>query len=306
MTLEQNETALTASFDGTEIFRYVYKPADAQLEAPRPYLHPVRTLGGDIVSRYRPDDHVWHKGISLSLPHVGSHNFWGGPTWRDGEYTELPNVGSMVHGSFETAEVTDGVARIGERLTWVPEDTSYAIFIEHRRIAATAWPSDKAWCLAFETELANVSGEDIVIGSPTTEGRPDAGYGGLFWRGPESFTGGTVLTPDGPGGDEVMGRRGPWLGFVGQHSTGQHDGTGGASTLVFRDHPENPRHPVQWFVRSTPFACVGPAPFFDTEYVFGAGAWLTLRYDIVIADGALDVDECAAFAERAAGKDLLS
>jgi hypothetical protein len=171
--------------------------------------------------------------------------------------------------------------------------------------------------LAFETTLANESGEDIVIGSPTTQGRPNAGYGGLFWRAPRSFTGGTVLTPDGPGGDEVMGRRGPWLGLAGQHDgagqhgagqhgAGQRVGTGHWSTVVFRDDPANFPHPTQWFVRSTPFACICPAPFFDTEYVFAAGASLTLRYDIAVADGALDAAGCAGLATRAQSHDLLS
>ena len=48
---------------------------------PKPYLHPVRTLAGELVTAFRPHDHVWHKGIAWSLPHVGEHNFWGGPTF---------------------------------------------------------------------------------------------------------------------------------------------------------------------------------------------------------------------------------
>ncbi len=48
----------------------------------------------------------------------------------------------------------------------------------------------------------------IPIGSPTTRGRENAGYGGLFWRGPRSFTGGSVLAPGVAGGDELRGIRG--------------------------------------------------------------------------------------------------
>ena len=59
--------------------RYVYRPDVPQLESPKPYLHPVRTLAGDVVTAYRPPDHVWHKGIQFALPHVGTENFWGGP-----------------------------------------------------------------------------------------------------------------------------------------------------------------------------------------------------------------------------------
>lgn len=301
MTLATGETALAASFGGTELFRYVYRPDDPQLESPRPYFHPVATLGGDVVSLYRPHDHVWHKGIALSLPNVGQDNFWGGVTFRAGRYIQVHNDGAMRHESFEVAVVKGDTAVIDERLSWVPEGAQEAVITERRRMAATAWPDASAWRLAFETTLANVSGADIIIGSPTTEGRPNAGYGGLFWRGPRSFTGGTVITPDGTGGDELMGTRAPWLAF-----TGQHDGHGRFSTLVFRDAPSNFSYPSQWFVRATPFGCVCPAPFFDTEYTFGAGAALTLRYDIAVADGAPGAGGCGDLAARAAGEDLLS
>jgi hypothetical protein len=40
---------------------------------------------------------------------------------------------------------------------------------------------ESAWILGFATTFTNVTGEEIAIGSPTTEGRDNAGYGGLFW-----------------------------------------------------------------------------------------------------------------------------
>jgi Methane oxygenase PmoA len=300
MSLRPGDTEVTALSDDRELFRYVFRPDDPQLESPRPYFHPVRTLRGDLVTLYRPHDHVWHKGVALSLPNFGAENFWGGPTFRNGEYVQVHNDGAMRHDGFDLAIAKDGVARLDERLTWVAESGQTPV-TERRRIAAAAAPDDAgAWVLAFETTLVNVSGADIVIGSPTTEGRPNAGYGGLFWRGPRSFTGGTVVTRGGTGGDELMGTRGPWLAFA-----GRHDGHGRASTLVFRDSPANFSYPSQWFVRATPYACVCPAPFFDKEHTFAAGAALTLRYDIAIADGDLDPAACARLAERAAARDLL-
>jgi hypothetical protein len=300
MSLRHGDTAVSALWDGRELFRYVYLPDDPQLESPRPFFHPVRTLAGDTVTVYRPHDHVWHKGIALSLPNVGTENFWGGPTFRRGRYVQLPNDGAMRHDGFDAAAARDGAVCLSERLTWVTESGQTPV-AERRRIAAAAWPAESAWLLAFETTLVNVSGAVIAIGSPTTEGRPDAGYGGLFWRGPRSFTGGTVVTQDGTGGDELMGARGPWLGFA-----GRHDGHGRWSTLVFRDHPGNFSYPSQWFVRSTPYACLCPAPFFAAAYPFAAGASLTLRYDIVVADGELGPAGCARLAAAAQASDLLA
>jgi Family of unknown function (DUF6807) len=300
VSLRYGDTEVTAWYQSLVLFRYVYMPEDPQLESPRPYFHPVRTLTGNVVTIYRPHDHVWHKGISLSLPHVDKENFWGGPTFRNGGYVQLPNDGAMIHENFDDISEKDDVVRFDERLRWVTESGHQPV-TERRRVAATIWPSDAAWLLAFETTMTNDSGADIVIGSPTTEGRPDAGYGGLFWRGPRSFTGGTVLTREGAGGDEIMGRRGPWLAFA-----GLHDGEGGASTLVFRDAPRNFSYPSQWFVRSTPFAAVCPAPFFDKEHTLVAGASLTLRYDVVIADGEASTVRCGVLAAHAAAVDLIT
>lgn len=189
--------------------------------------------------------------------------------------------------------------RVDERLTWVTE-AGEARIGERRRIAAAAWPAGQAWGIAFETTLANISAAPVVFASPTTEGRPDAGYGGLFWRGPRSFTGGRVILADAAGGDELMGRRAPWLAFA-----GQHDGQPGRwSTLVFADSPANFSYPSQWFVRSTPFAAVCPAPFFADTYTLPAGQALTLRHDVVVADGEHAAPACARLAALPA--DLLS
>jgi hypothetical protein len=296
LELVHEERWVRGQWGGTEIFRYVHQPWDAQLESPRPYFHPLRTLRGDLVTVYRPWDHIWHKGMAWSLPNVGPENFWGGVTWvRDQGYVQLPNDGAMRHDAFET----DGANAVTERLSWVTERGETWV-TERRRVAAAVWPDAGAWTLSFETTMRNVSGAEIRIGSPTTEGRENAGYGGLFWRGPRSFTGGRVVTPDAEGGDELMGRRGRWLGFVGRHD--EHDR---ASTLVFRDAPENQGSPTKWFVRSTPFGCVCPAPFFDEVYPLADGAEVSFRYDVAIADGDLDVAGCAALAARMAKEDAL-
>lgn len=107
-----------------------------------------------------------------------------------------------------------------------------------------------------------------------------AGYGGLFWRGPRSFLRGKVLAADGREGPEVMGQSSPWLAFV-----GRHDGSAASSTVLFLDHPGNPRYPTRWFVRNDPYACVSLSFMFDEEYLLEPGETLRLTYRVVLADG---------------------
>ena len=51
-------SALRVTHGDVELARYVFEPAEAQLESPRPYFHPFRTFGGEVVLAYRPADHV--------------------------------------------------------------------------------------------------------------------------------------------------------------------------------------------------------------------------------------------------------
>jgi hypothetical protein len=284
----RRDGSVSCAWRGAELFRYVYRPAEPELESPRPYFHPVRTLGGDVVSLYRPHDHVWHKGIAWSLCEVGGLNFWGGPSFRrDRGYVQLDNNGRMQHDRFTELSVRDQNVIIDERLSWITPRSEVWI-LERRQMEVTALPDASAWRLRFATTMRNISGRVIPLGSATTQGRENAGYSGLFWRGPRSFSGGTAMTEKGPGGDELMGVRAPWLGY-----TGRHDGTGRDSTLLFVDDPQNFCYPSEWFVRTSVYACLCPAPFFSVEYPLEAGRDLTLAYDVIVADGGLDADGCA-------------
>lgn len=327
-------TSVQVSYRGRELFRYVYRAAEPQVESPRPYFHPVRTLGGEVVTTFRPHDHLWHRGLAWSLPHVGPENFWGGPTFYRGEgYVQRDNNGSMNHQRLTALDVTADGVRLRHALAWVTQAGQH-IVDEDRTVTATMPGDDSGsdsspgdgrpdsdspndgrigddhsisgvpgehpnrdypatWVMGFETAMTNVSGSTIMLGSPTTAGRENAGYGGLFWRGPRSFTSGTLLAPGRAGGDELRGERAAWMGF-----TGRHDETGAASTLVMVDHPANPRHPTQWFARSEEFPGLCPAPFFSEELPFEAGQTLRFRYAIVVADGDADPVRAAALANH--------
>ncbi|KQR04254.1 hypothetical protein ASF72_04410 [Arthrobacter sp. Leaf141] len=285
--------AVELSLDGVQVLTYTYAADDPQVESPRPYFHPVRTPAGDVVTAYRPHDHTWHKGIAWSLPHLGPDNFWGGPSYRRGkDYQWLPNNGAMRHRG--PAAVTDDgrTFRFAHTLDWITQQ-DIMVVAEERSFHVVPGP-DSSYTLVFATAMTNVSGADIQIGSPTTEGRDNAGYGGLFWRGPRAFAGGTILAPGGATGEELRGKRAPWLSFV-----GQHDETCRYSTLVMVDDPAAGNPQPEWFARSEPFACMGPAPFFSTEVLFAAGATLHFRHAVVIADGQSDAGRIEALAGTA-------
>ncbi|WP_406389857.1 PmoA family protein [Streptomyces sp. NBC_00887] len=287
--------AVSVAGSGVELLRYVYR-AEAPWEAPKPYIHPLRTLSGRVVTDYRPHDHRWHKGLQMTASHLSGQNLWGGNTYVHGEgYLALPErVGSMAHRGFDEVSVHDGGAGITERLTWHPHGGE--VWAEEvRRIevhdvdAATG-----SWALTWSSEVTNRREEPLRLGSPTTHGRPGAGYTGLFWRGPRAFRDGQILAPDAEGPD-LMGEQADWLAY-----SGEHDGVDGHATLVFVHSPENDHtgaggaHPAHWFVRNTPFAAVAPSFAFHDELVLAPGETMTRRYRVLVADGAWDRDRIAA------------
>ncbi|NUT32480.1 MAG: PmoA family protein [Hamadaea sp.] len=281
LRLIQSDDTLRILDGDQDLLTYVYRPGEAQLESPRPYFHPLRTRGGDLVSLYRPHDHVWHKGIALSLPNVGPANLWGGATYvRDRGYVQLPNNGSMVHTGFDRITPSPQGVRVEQRLDWVTQDGE--TWFREKRSFTVALSGPAGWTLDLTSDFTNVSASPVALGSPTTQGRENAGYGGVFWRGPRSFTGGVVTTVvDGElvsGGDELMGVRAPWMAF-----TGRHDEVDRASTLLFAVDK-----PVEWFVRTTPFACVCPAPYFSTETIVEPGGSAGLGCRVTVLDGPLD------------------
>lgn len=283
------DSSVTVRDGGIDLFTYVYQPDTAALESPKPYLHPIRTRRGDVVSLFRPHDHVWHKGIAWALPVVDNENFWGGPTYVHGQfYVQLPNNGVQQHeGSLELGR-QDGSVSLAHDLRWITEAGD--VIMTERRSLTAHLVSDSAWSLIFDTQLTNVSSQPISIGSPTTRGRENAGYGGLFWRGPRSFTGGTLVTPGASGaGDDVRGQRHEWMGFV-----GRHDDVDASSLVLMVDDSANPHHPPQWFARSEEFAALNPAPFFSEELVIPVGETSRFRYAIGIADG--DESDAASLA----------
>jgi hypothetical protein len=228
----------------------------------------------------RPHDHPWHTGLAMTSANLSGENFWGGPTFvRDRGYAWLENQGRIKHQAWK--EIQSGDSSIKELLTWISHEEETWIEEEREISVGEMDPAGESWSLDLSFRLKNVRDRPLIFGSPTTEGRPAAGYGGLFWRGPRSFGGGEIMAAGGLEGPEVMGQESPWLAYV-----GLHDGTGRGSTVLFLDSPTNVRFPCKWFVRNDPYACASCSFMFDEEYLLEPGEVLDLDYRVMLGDGA--------------------
>lgn len=263
----------------TEVAGYVLDPALDARHGPRPYLHPVRTLGGTVVTDALPDDHVWHLGASLAVQDVNGSNLWGGRTYvRDVGYTWRDDHGVIAH----TGEVERSPSRYAHDLQW--RDRAGAVLLTERRWLTASVVAPHAWRLDVESVLVAPDDRAVRLGSPATNGRPGgAGYGGFFWRAVADGEP-AVFTADAAGEQAVNGSAAPWLAL-----TGSGPG-GGAYTLVFAGLG----HGDRWFVRTGMYPGVCVAFAFDRPAVVPAGGSRHGRYQVWVADGTLDRNEVTA------------
>ncbi|WP_017586494.1 DUF6807 domain-containing protein [Nocardiopsis ganjiahuensis] len=254
--------------------------------SPRPYLHPVRTLAGTEVTETLPADHRHHLGVSVTLADVSGTSFWGGRTFtREHGSVMLDNHGRQTHLSW----ADHAPDRTTELLSWTDREGT-ELLREERTLRAL--PLDATtWVLDLRSSLRNTSGRELGIGSPATNGRPGAGYGGVFWRAPIGDRPPSVTGPDGMSGEDALhGSSARWLALA---STASHDSPW---TLLFlRTGPRTD----PWFLRAREYPGVCPAPAWNTRQVLPAGQTLELGLRTAVTDGSVTDHEALANAVAA-------
>jgi hypothetical protein len=258
--------------DGRRVAEYADGAELEEVLAPRPHLHPVRTLGGRPVTDAVPTDHRWHLGLSVALQDVDGRNFWGGRSYLRGRgYTWRADHGRIEHAGFDARDD----AGFTERLRWVGPDGEL-LLTERRTVRAR--PAPNGWELELTTELANATDRALELGSPATNGRTGAGYGGLFWRLPPAHDP-RVRTPDAAGEQDVHGRTAPWLLWT-------ERGAEPFSLALAGTDPATRADP--WFVRVEGYPGIGSQLAAEHPVPVPVGAALARGLRVLVADGVLD------------------
>ncbi|MFE0876432.1 PmoA family protein [Streptomyces smyrnaeus] len=277
------DTDLVLRSGGRSVGRYVTRPRQDRRLSPRPYLHPVTTRAGTLVTELGPADHPHHLGVGVAVPDVEGHNFWGGRTFVPGRGpTELDNHGVQLHEEF----AAHGEGGFEERLSWVADGRE---LLRERRTAAVVGLGADAWALDFGFALTNATDLPLSIGSPATNGRPGAAYGGFFWRAPAEGKAPRVFTAAAEGEGAVHGSCAPWLALA-----------SASWTLVFAGATTRTREDP-WFVRAADYPGVGSSLAHRARLRVAAGGTVERRLVTVVADGRLGTDEAAALISRALG-----
>jgi hypothetical protein len=167
--------------------------------SPRPFLE-AWTLAGEHVTEVRPTDHPHHCGVSAALPDVDGVSYWGGRTYVRGRgSTLLAN-----HGTQRIESRVASTSTVVDEISWRRPDGTLQLS-ERREVSAA--PVEGGWMLAWVSRMRSRDG--VTLGSPATNGRPGAFYGGLFWRTPLSAA--DISSDQGWGTAAAHGSESPWL-----------------------------------------------------------------------------------------------
>jgi hypothetical protein len=277
--IERTDTAVTV--DG----RWTYEWGARK----RPYVHPLRTPAGHVLSRNAPDDHPWHHGLWFTIKFVNEENFW----------EEYDAYGVLRHDAEPSLDEVDGGVRLSGSLTWTRPDRETTALTEDRSWTYRSL-GDDAYALDLETTL--VAPTDVVYDRTpfTTWG----GYGGLALRGAGDWHDTRLLLDDGVERERALGERSAWCALDGL--VGDADAPAGIAVL---SAPGSPRHPVPWYAstRAATYGDDGWSNFVNAAFLWdeplevGAGEPLSFAYRVVVHDGTWDRDQVAAAHDDYAG-----
>ncbi|WP_240916021.1 DUF6807 family protein [Sanguibacter sp. HDW7] len=261
----------------SRLARYREGASMADVHAPRPHLHPVRSLAGTRITAASPADRRHHHGLSLALQDVAGSNFWGGRTCVPGEGMQvLGDQGRQVRVAVEVADGRPG--RLLEQLEWHGRDGE-VLLDEARTLDGELLEGGAGWALRWSSELT--ARRALRISNPAEESGSLPGYGGVFWRFAPADEH-RVASSLGSG-DVAHGSRSPWLVVAARH------GTAWTTVVLVQDRGR------PWFVRTTPYLGAGPAVASGRPIDLAEGHSLAVRLAAVVLDG---LHSPSAVAER--------
>jgi len=244
----------------------------------KPYLAPVRSASGKIVTRGFPmemiegesRDHVHHTGLWFSYDDVN-----GTKLWENHPSYNKPRMGKEV---VRSAEWKNGA--LATVIEW--RDTEgKVLLIENRDMTF----SGDAKTRAIDFRITLTAAQDVVLG--------DTKEGAFAIRLAEPFTekkGGHMVDADGRAGmKNVWGKRSNWVDYVA-------DLDGEKIGVAMFDHPDNPRHPTYWHARDYGLFALNPfgRNAFDdkqeeSKWKLPTGEKLSFRWMVVVHPADADV-----------------
>ena len=281
-------------------------------ESPKPYLHPLRTAQGTIVTRGYPmvknipgesHDHPHHRALFFTHGDVNGIDFWG-----EGQPSKAAQT---AHGqTYSSEELPKGrtVFRKLEEIKSGPDSGATKADFD------LVGPDGKV--IATETQVYTFRGGpstrtiDCEFTLQATNGpvkMGDTKEGTFAIRVVKALEAPNVHMLNSEGGvgeKQIWGKRANWVDYSGTVA-------GEKLGIAIFDDPTNPKHPTYWHAREYGLFAVNPFgehdflsdPKRDGSITIPAGGSLTFRYRVLIHHGdAAEAKIADAYGQYAAGK----
>ena len=246
------------TIDGKPFTSYMYPR-----EEKKPYLYPLRTAKGTVVTRGwplepRPNervDHPHHIGMWFNYGDVNGLDFWNNSNAIPAD--RAPRMGTVVHKRVIEAKSGGDRGELNVEMDWV-DSKGTLLLKENTRFVfrgdATSRTIDRITRLtAMKEPVVFGESKEGVLGIRVARGLEQPS------NAPDVFTDangqtsktkvvnnegvtGSYVGSDGKTGDAVWGTRGPWTMLKGSVE-------GEVVTLAILDHPNNPGYPTYWHAR---------------------------------------------------------
>lgn len=173
-------TILVGQPGGRPLWHYDFEPASEIKDSPRPFIHPLYSLDGDVLTNWRPNDHPWHHGVSFTLSSLDGVNFWGGPSHRaEDSYQWREDQGVQRH--LEWKEQSPEL--MVQRLAWINPQAGDAVVVTEEREFRTTLMTD-GWSLEWISRVTNPHDHELVAHNyHSLGGLKGSHYTGLQFRG---------------------------------------------------------------------------------------------------------------------------
>ena len=271
MRITMEEDIVSVYADQRVLLRYRYENVPF-----KPYVQQLFSPRGVNVLRDAPADHLHHHALMFAVA-VDGVNFW--------EEQQAP--GRQVHRCFTDTRINKRVdvplAGFTEQLNWVNPRSQELLLKEHRTIEVCQLSDFKATLLSWQSSFAVPSGKESV----TLTGSHYFGLGMRFLKSMD--VGGKFRNASDKDGDVVRGDerlvRARWCAYTA-------GANGKPVTIAMFGHPDNLRHPTQWFTMTKPFAYLSATLNLHREPLkVTLDKPLILRYAVAVWDNRVENEQ---------------
>lgn len=263
-------------------------------DSPKPYLHPLRSAQGTIVTRGWPmvkdipgesHDHPHHRAMYFAHGDINGVDFWGEKTESRAQQTakgkfysseELPK-GRTVFVKLDEMESKGDTGRIRAEFNLVGPDGN----VMGQEIQDYTFGGDQANRMIDCAFTIRATKSPLKMGD-TKEGT----FAIRVVKALEEPTGHMLSSTGAVGEKDIWGKRADWVDYSGEVA-------GETLGITIFDNHSNIKHPTYWHARAYGLFAVNPFgehdfyndPKRDGSVTIPAGGSLTLRYRVLIHHG---------------------